>query len=194
VALTLYSNAAKFKTKHMVSNIAKENFDEARELRGLFEKQLKELYWAESIMIFMLEDISAVAESADLVNLLASHRLETTNHVARLEQLFKVMGIEADALKHDGLQCLIDEAENLEGQTRKGVVRDAAIIAVLQKIKHFEIACYGTMRAFAIALREEHKNVIAILEESLQEEKNADQALSYIAVSHINVEAADKEI
>ena len=77
-------------------------------------------------------------------------------------------------------------------QTREGVVRDAALIAVLQKIKHYEIACYGTMRAFAIALREE--DAIVLLERTLHEEKEADLALSHIAESHINIEAADKEI
>ena len=77
-------------------------------------------------------------------------------------------------------------------QTKRGVVRDAGIISVLQKIKHYEISCYGTMRAHALALREE--DAVALLELSLNEEKEADLQLSKIAESHINTEAADKEI
>lgn len=84
------------------------------------------------------------------------------------------------------------ECSELIDNTQRGVVRDAGIIAVLQKIKHYEIACYGTMRAYAIALREEQ--AVTLLEETLEEEKDVDLQLSNIAESHINIEAADREI
>ena len=176
----------------MLQNIAKENIDQARELRSLFEKQLRELYWAEGVMILMLSDTIINAASKDLVIVLEKHRIDTINHLSRLERIFTAIGIEAEVLINEAVSCFIMEAEDVAVLIRQGVVRDAAIIAILQKIKHYEIACYGTMRAYAIALREE--DVVILLEETLEEEKEADLALSYIAESHINIEAADKEI
>ena len=176
----------------MLSSIAKKDTTEARELRGLFEKSLKELYWAKRVMLPMLGHSIIVASSKDLISLLEEHRILSLTHVQRLEKIFDIIGLSADEIRSDSLQCLIDEAENLEGQTKHGVVRDAALIAVLQKIKHYEISCYGTLKAFAIALREEE--AVTLLEQTLEEEKRNDMALTYIAESHINIEAADKEI
>ena len=176
----------------MLSNIARENHDEARELRSLFEKHLKELYWGETAMLQLMGKIISLVFSKDLLALLGEHRAEAISHLNRVERVFSVIGLEPEVMHYEGLQCLFDEAENLEGQTKEGVVRDAAMIAVLQKIKHHEIACYGTLRAFAIALREE--DAVLLLERTLHEEKEADLALSHIAESHINIEAADKEI
>jgi ferritin-like metal-binding protein YciE len=176
----------------MQLHIPKEDNTETRELRGLFEKQLKELYWAEDVMTGMLEDIILQSFSKDLVSVLQNHLKETAGHITRLETIFSAIGIDAERQPYEAVQCLIKEVGNFIAVTRQGVVRDAGIIAVLQKIKHYEIACYGTMRAYAIALREE--NVVLLLEQTLQEEKGADLLLSSIAESHINTEAADKEI
>ena len=176
----------------MQQHIVRENNNEARELRGLFEKQLKELYWAEQIMTDMIKTVIVQSFSKDLVMVLQNHLAETYSHIVRLEDVFTAIGIDAEALLYKAVKCLIEEAEDLIALSRQGVVRDAGIIAVLQKIKHYEIACYGTMRAYAIALREE--DVVVLLEETLEEEKVADLLLSSIAESHINIEAADKEI
>jgi len=176
----------------MQQHIARENNSEARELRGLFEKQLKELYWAEQIMTDMIKGVIIQSFSKDLVAVLQNHLAETFSHTRRLEAVFTAIGIDAEAQPYKPVKCLIEEAEDLIASSRQGVVRDAGIIAVLQKIKHYEIACYGTMRAYALALREE--DVVVLLEETLEEEKVADLLLSSIAESHINIEAADKEI
>ncbi|TRW25142.1 DUF892 family protein [Flavobacterium zepuense] len=176
----------------MLANTVKEEYSEARELRGLFEKQLKELYWAEGIMADMLADVVAEASSKDLVALLENHLDETNHHIVRLERIFESIGIPAEELPYEAVSCLIKEAESFIDNSMQGVVRDAGLIAVLQKIKHYEIACYGTMRAYALALREE--DVVVLLEQTLEEEKGADLLMSAIAESHINIEAADKEI
>lgn len=176
----------------MLQNIAKNNLDEARELRGLFEKQLKELYWAEKAMLPLLAIAIHSSTSRDLVDVLREQELKILNHSTRLEKIFNAIGIEAELHPYKAVECLIKETEDITEHIKPGVVRDAAIIAVLQKIKHHEIACYGTMRAYAIALREE--DVVVLLEESLADEKLGDLALSHIAESHINIEAADKEI
>ena len=176
----------------MQSVIAKEYSNEAGELRGLFEKQLMELYWAEGIMQNMLKGIIVQSSSKDLVGLLERHLEETVGHSERLDDVFTAIGIPAQELPYDSIACLVKEAEDFIKASRQGVVRDAGTIALLQKIKHYEIACYGTMRAYAIALREE--DVVLLLEQTLEEEKATDALLSAIAESHINIEAADKEI
>lgn len=176
----------------MLQNIAHNNYNDACELRGLFEKQLKELYWAETIMPSLLKDTASESVSKDLITVLERHLTETLNHISRLEKIFEAIGVTPSLSPYEPMKCMIDEAKHITLHIKAGVVKDAAIIAVLQKIKHYEIACYGTMRAHAIALREE--DVVTLLEYTLEEEKNTDQVLSHIAESHINIEAADKEI
>lgn len=176
----------------MLTNIAKYNGSEARELRALFETRLKELYWAEKSMIPLLAHIVENTASTDLVSILAEHALETVVQISRLEKIFNNMGLEPQIKSYNAVQCLMAESEELLNHTKSGVVRDAGIISVLQIMKHYEIACYGTMRAFAIALREE--DTVALLELTLNEEKQIDILLTQIAESHINIEAADKEI
>lgn len=176
----------------MILNIATEQHNEARELRGLFEKQLKELYWAENTMAEMLPHIAEKATSADLVVAIEQHIKHTFRQAERLREIFTAIGIKQEEMKYEALHCLMQEADSFTSFTKKGVVRDAGIISVLQKIKHYEIACYGTMRAYSIALRED--NIGDLLEDTLNEEKDADQMLTKIAESHINIEAADKEI
>lgn len=176
----------------MLTSIIKYNINESHELRALFEKQLKELYWAEKSMIPLLATVIDTGMSNDLIGVLAEHALETVVQKARLEKIFTDIGIEPEAQSYEAMQCFINEIELLVSQTKKGVVRDAGLISILQKMKHYEIACYGTMRAFALALREEE--VVLLLEETLEEEKMTDIYLTRIAESHINIEAADKEI
>lgn len=176
----------------MLTNFVKSQSGEAKELRALFEKQLKELYWAEQKMIQFIAGVTEETSSKDIIDVLKRHREETIWHAARLEKIFGITGIPAEELQYKAVECLLTECAELISTTRRGVVRDAGIIAVVQKIKHYEIACYGTMRAYAIALREEE--AVALLEETLEEEKDVDLQLSNIAESHINIEAADKEI
>jgi len=176
----------------MLTTIAKDHHNEATELRGLFEIQLKQLYWAEDAIVKLLTGIISQVYSNDLVKLLNNHVNQTIGHTGRLDNIFTAIGLPAEAAPYDALKCLIKEAEALIQGTNRGVVRDAGIIAVLQKIKHYEIACYGTMRAYALALREE--DVVVFLEQTLEEEKGIDLLLTNVAEQHINIEAADKEI
>lgn len=176
----------------MIQNIPKENVFEPHELRALFETQLKELYWTEKNMTAVVDKSIEDVSSKDLVNVLQNHKVETFNHLRSLENIFGAIGIKPEIKTYEAVECFFDEANSISDLIQLGVVRDAAIIATLQKIKHYEIACYGTIRAFAIALREE--DIILFIEEILNEKKDTDLALSHIAESHINIEAADKEI
>ncbi|PZR14744.1 MAG: hypothetical protein DI539_18645 [Flavobacterium psychrophilum] len=176
----------------MLQNIAHQSSNEAQELRSLFEKLLKEIYWATDVLLSVYEDMKKNSTSKDLITLIEKNGRETSNHRPIVVKIFESTGIEAQALSYEAIECYIKEASDLVNYTKRGVVRDAAIIAILQKIKHYEIACYGTLRAYAIALREEH--MLVLLEEMLKDAKQADLELSHIAESHINIEAADKEI
>lgn len=102
--------------------------------------------------------------------------------------MFEYIGTKAQAKKCEAMEGLIKEAEEIMESTEKGVVRDAGIISAGQKVEHYEIATYGTLRAFAKILGED--DAVSLLEEILNEEKEADEKLTEVAESSINIEAA----
>ena len=105
--------------------------------------------------------------------------------------MFEYIGTKAQAKKCEAMEGLIKEAEEIMESTEKGVVRDAGIISAGQKVEHYEIATYGTLRAFAKILGED--DAVSLLEETLNEEKEADQKLTEVAESSINIQAADED-
>jgi len=102
--------------------------------------------------------------------------------------VFEYIGTKAQAKKCEAMEGLIKEAEEIMESTEKGVLRDAGIISAGQKVEHYEIATYGTLRAFAKILGED--DAVSLLEEILNEEKEADEKLTEVAESFINIEAA----
>ena len=102
--------------------------------------------------------------------------------------MFEYIGTKAQAKKCEAMEGLIKEAEEIMESTEKGVLRDAGIISAGQKVEHYEIATYGTLRAFAKILGED--DAVSLLEEILNEEKEADEKLTEVAESSINIEAA----
>ena len=102
--------------------------------------------------------------------------------------MFEYIGTKAQAKKCEAMEGLIKEAEEIMESTEKGVVRDAGIISAGQKVEHYEIATYGTLRTFAKILGED--DAVSLLEEILNEEKEADEKLTEVAESSINIEAA----
>lgn len=90
----------------MIAAVAKD-YSEARELRGLFEKQLRQLYWAEGVMVAMLGDIINNSFSRDLVSLLEQHRIVTNSHIIRLEKIFGATGVPAEEETYEAVQCLL---------------------------------------------------------------------------------------
>lgn len=105
-----------------------------------------------------------------------------------MEQVFETIGKKAVAKKCEAMAGLTKEAEEIMKDTDKGAMRDAGIISAAQKVEHYEIASYGTLKTFAGTLGLE--NAVSILEEILEQEKGADEKLSKIAESTINVQAA----
>lgn len=157
-------------------------------LRDLFENELQDIYWAEMALTKAIPKMISNATSDELIESLTDHLAATHTHVKRLEEVFESIGAKAQGRKCEAMAGLIKEAEHIMADNEKGDVRDAGIILATQKIEHYEIATYGTLRAFANTL-EEHK-AESLLEDTLDEEKEVDERLSEIAESHVNMEAA----
>lgn len=156
--------------------------------RTLFEKDLKDIYWAEKALTKAIPKMIVNATSLLLIKALDNHLSETEGHIDRLETIFKVIGVKAIAIKCDAMASLIKEADDVLASMEKGEVRDAGIIFAIQKIEHYEIATYGTLRAFAKTLGE--NKVVSLLEDTLKEEKDADAKLTEIAYAYVNDAAA----
>jgi len=190
-ATTSRSNGSKSSTKSKAASKEKSNDSEtASGLHELFEDMLKDIYWAEKALTKALPKMAKKATSEELVNALEEHLAVTQEQVARVEQVFEAIGKKPQAKKCLAMEGLIKEGEEIMGET-EGVVRDAGIIAAAQKIEHYEIASYGTLCAFAKTLGEEE--AVDLLEQTLEEEKEADETLTTVAESAVNLEAADEE-
>jgi len=173
------------KTKSNKSNVAEG-------LKQLFVASLKDIYWAETALTKALPKMVKKATSEKLAEALEMHLGETEEQIARLKEVFALIGEKAVAKKCDAMAGLIEEAKSIMDETAKGAVRDAGIISAAQKIEHYEIATYGTLVAFAKTLDEDE--VAEILAITLAEEKQADQTLSEAAYNSINFKAAKEDL
>jgi ferritin-like metal-binding protein YciE len=163
----------------------------AEGLREFLVECLKDIYWAEKALTKALPKMSKNATSQELIAAVDDHLEVTKNHVSRLEQVFQLIGEKAVAKKCDAMDGLIKEGESILEETQPGAVRDAGIIAACQKIEHYEIATYGTLVAFAKTLGEDDS--AELLEMTLAEEKEADEALTDKAYNSINFDAVEAE-
>ncbi|MBC7383376.1 MAG: ferritin-like domain-containing protein [Bacteroidia bacterium] len=161
--------------------------DESK-LMKLFEDELKDIYWAEKALIKALPKMSKKATADKLVVALENHLQETVGHVQKLEQVFEIIGKKPQAKKCEAMAGLIKESEEIMKNTDAGAMRDAGIISAGQKVEHYEIASYGTLRTFASTLG--LNEAAALLEVILEQEKAADAKLSEVAMATINMKAA----
>lgn len=184
---TSKSNAAQNGNKTSTKNSQKNGAKASQGLRDLFEDELKDIYWAEKALTKAIPKMVKNATSEELVSALNDHLEVTKGHVERLEQTFEILGKAARAKKCEAMAGLVKEAEEIMEDTDEGVVRDAGIISAAQKVEHYEIASYGTLCAFAKTLGEDE--IASLLQKTLNEEKEADETLTEIAESSINVEA-----
>ena len=162
--------------------------DDHSKLHKLFEEELKDIYWAEKALTKAIPKMVKKATSDELIEALEDHLEETEGHVQRCEQVFEMLGKSAQAKKCEAMDGLITEAEDIMEESDEGVMRDAGIISAAQKVEHYEIATYGTLRTFAKTLG--LNDIADLLEETLIEEKNADETLTEVAESVINIKAA----
>jgi ferritin-like metal-binding protein YciE len=162
----------------------------AKSLRELFVEELRDMYDGEKRLVRALPKMAKAAESADLRTAFTSHLKETERQVRRLEQVFRSLGERPRGKKCDGIMGIVEEGRKAMEEL-EGPVLDAALIAGGQKVEHYEIASYGTLAYFADLLDEERSK--ALLGETLDEEKAADQKLNQIAKSKVNRDALTSE-
>lgn len=170
------------------SNKVKAKSDAAHGLMELFEDQLKDIYGAEKALIKAMPKMIDNASSPELIDALTEHLDFTNQQATRLEKIFESIGIKAESKRCLAMEGLVNEAEEVMKSTEEGVVRDAGIILAAQKVEHYEIATYGTLLSFANVLGEEE--AASLLEDTLNEEKEADVKLTEIAETTINIEAS----
>lgn len=172
------------KSNSKTGEIENEN---AQGFRELFEDELKDIYWAEKALTKAIPKMIKNTTTEELATALEDHLEVTKGQVDRLEKVFRSLGKAARAKKCEAMDGLIKEAEEIMENTPEGVVRDAGIISAAQKVEHYEIATYGTLCAFAKTLGEDES--MNLLQQTLDEEKEADETLTEIAESSVNLEA-----
>jgi ferritin-like metal-binding protein YciE len=155
-------------------------------LRELLVEELKDLYSAENQLTKALPKVAKNASDPQLKKAIENHLKETEGHVARLEQIFEKLDESPKGKTCEGMKGLITEADERIKEGGEPAVLDAGLIADAQRVEHYEISAYGSARTFANLLGE--KEVVRLLEQTLKEEKAADEKLTSIAES-INVEA-----
>ncbi|MDB5118568.1 MAG: hypothetical protein JWQ79_4060 [Mucilaginibacter sp.] len=161
-------------------------------LNELFLDELKDIYWAEKNLAKALPKMAKAATSDELRTAIENHLAETENHVTRLEQVFKSIDEKAVAVKCEAMAGLLKEGDEIVEETEDGsMTRDAGIISAAQKIEHYEIASYGTLKTLAGVLG--YDDAVELLEATLQEEKNADSKLTDIAEGSINQSAKSEK-
>ncbi len=161
---------------------------EFHNLKDLFVQQLEDLYDAEKRLTGALPKMADAATSPQLVEALRQHETQTEIHVQRLENIFDRLGMRPQRETSEAMKGLIDEGQGMINAKGDDAVRDAALIAAAQRVEHYEIAGYGTVRTYAQQLG--FQDVAQTLQQTLNEEGETDKRLTQLAESSINVQAA----
>jgi ferritin-like metal-binding protein YciE len=157
-------------------------------LHRLYVHQLKDLYSAEKQLLRALPKMAKNATNPELKAAFESHTEETQHQVKRLEKIFEGLEFAPTGETCDAMKGLISEGEDAIEDPEDDGLRDAAMLAAAQKVEHYEISGYGTVRTYAELLG--RSDDVQILEEILAEEKAADAKLNNIAMEVVNLEAA----
>ncbi len=156
-------------------------------LQDLFIETLKDLYYVEKTLVKSLPNMARKASSPDLQAAIESHIAETEAQVGRIEQIFELLGERAAAKKCEALEGLLKEADEVTQQINDRQTLDAAIIASAQTVEHYEIARYGTLACWAAEIGQ--AEIAQLLEQTLDEERAADDKLSMLAENSVNQQA-----
>jgi ferritin-like metal-binding protein YciE len=156
-------------------------------LEDLYMDLLKDLYSAEKQLVKALPKMAKNAQSPDLQRAFEEHLKQTEGQVERIERIFSDMDGSPRGKKCVGMEGLIEEGNELLKEDVEPDVLDAGLIAAAQKVEHYEIASYGTARAWAQRLG--YDSAARLLQETLEEESTANEKLTRIAESHVNMES-----
>jgi ferritin-like metal-binding protein YciE len=156
-------------------------------LEDMYMDLLKDLYSAEKQLVKALPKMAKAADASDLQKAFQDHLRQTEGHVERIERIFSELGGSPRGKKCVGMEGLIAEGSELMKEDAEPEVLDAGLIAAAQKVEHYEIAGYGTARTWAERIG--HENAARLLQQTLDEESAANEKLTQIAESHVNMEA-----
>jgi ferritin-like metal-binding protein YciE len=162
---------------------------EMESLRELYIDELKDLYSAEKQLVKALPKMAKNASNPELKEAFTNHLQETEGHVERLEQIFEMLGERAGGKKCKGMEGLIEEAKELLEEDATEEVLDAGMISKAQHVEHYEMAGYGTVRTYAQQLGLDDQ--ADLLQQTLDEEGKANDLLTQIAESSVNLEAEE---
>jgi ferritin-like metal-binding protein YciE len=156
-------------------------------LENLYREQLRDLYSAEKQLTVALPKMAEGASSSNLRKAFEQHLRQTEQHVNRLEQIFQEINVKPGRKKCKGMEGLIKEGEEILKENGESAVVDAGLIAAAQRVEHYEIAGYGTVRTYAEQLG--HNKAASILQKTLEEESSANEKLTQLAEGGINQRA-----
>ena len=151
-----------------------------QDLHQLFIDELEDMYSSEHQIVHSLPKLIKAASLPDLKEAITNHLKETQNQVKRIERIFSILSITPKEKTCEAMEGLLKEADELVENKAKSPTLDAAIISAAQKVEHYEIASYGTLRSFAKHL-DLDSEISELLQETLNEEGNADKKLTKLA-------------
>lgn len=167
-------------------------------LEELLEDELKDIFNAENQLLKALPKMAKKASSPTLKEAFTSHLKQTEGHIARLEQIGKALDISLKGKVCHAMKGLVEEGKEVLEEDGQNAVIDAALIGAAQRVEHYEMAAYGTVRGIAKQLG--HANIVKLLQQTLDEEGAADKKLTQIAdgevladAESVGAEAAESE-
>ncbi len=159
-----------------------------QELGKLFEHTLMDIYYAENQILKALPKLAKKAKSPELGKMFEAHLHETEGQVKRLEQIFKMLGKPPKGVKCEAITGILKEGDEVVDEFGDSTALDAGMIAAAQTVEHYEMARYGALRTWAEELG--MKDAAKLLEQTLMEERGADQKLTKLAETRVNAKAA----
>ncbi len=157
-------------------------------LDDLFLHTLKDIFYAEKKILKNLKTMAKAAESPELKQAFEAHREETQGQIARLEQVFELLGKRASGVTCEAINGILEEGEGVMEDFGESEALDAAILAAAQAVEHYEIVRYGTLKTFALELG--MADAAKLIDQNLQEEKKTDELLTQLAEARLNKKAA----
>ncbi|MQW87256.1 ferritin-like domain-containing protein [Sinorhizobium saheli] len=158
-----------------------------KNLEMLFYENLKDIFYAERQILKALPKMARAAQGAECKAAFEKHKEQTETHVERLQQVFELIGKRAQGKTCEAIQGIIAEGEEIAEDFKGSPALDAGLISAAQAVEHYEIARYGTLKTWATQLG--LKDVVPLLDATLQEEGATDKALSKLAISAANPKA-----
>src|SRR5690349_22733025 len=158
-----------------------------KNLRELFHDTLKDIYFAEKKILTALPKMAKAAQSEDLKAAFEKHESETEEQVNRLEQVFEEIDAKPQGKTCDAIMGIIEEGQEIMKEYKGQAALDAGLIAAAQAVEHYEISRYGTLKTWAQELGLD--DAVGLLDETLEEEKATDAALTELAESEVNQHA-----